>query len=858
MRKLLSLVVAVILGLGTLYANPVDVNTAKELGQKFVQAKFELTRSADLQLYYTVTSDKGEPCAYVFNMGKEGFVIVAASDNVCPILGYSKNGAFDASNPYNGAMYMLETYKNSISYAIEKNIAATPEIAGMWKSVENCGRLNNKKPGSVGPLVQTRWNQDSPYNLYAPATQGGHAGAGGRCYAGCVATAMGQVMKYWDHPTQGEGSHSYNCVGYGPTYYQYGVQSANFGATTYQWDLMPNTLIGANQSQIQAVATLLYHCAVAVNMTFDWDGSGANSQDVPSAMAQYFDYDHCIYKQRGGYSQANWISMLKAEFDLGRPVYYSGHSSEGGHAFVADGYDEEDFIHFNFGWGGSDDDFYQVDAIEYNSNAGAIFNYVPTNVYNNTLQAPTNVTATRAGEMDLQATITWKNPTKTMNNQTVTSLDQMIVTRDGEIIYTVDNPAPGADMSYVDENVPCYSTFEYRVYGVKAGANGVAGVASESFGPTCQWKILATTTNMTGWKSGYLVSYDGAGREIDRFTMTSNASVTYNMDVNVGKIWFAWKAGTDNVSLTFKIKDSQGQIVYEYSGTSNNIPEGVLYSANNGCGNAAPTTAPSNLYASANGNDIVLNWEGSMKDNYGFNVYRDGLLCAHVHDNHFVDVAPGIGGHCYQVCILGDGGESPMSNEACGTAGTGCDSGRHLWYYTQTNGKPAITWDHPINTSTLTGYYVYRKDNADGEWERIKVLGANKNEYKETRTLTYGTWYYYKVIAYYREIDCLSAPIKATYGNEYYVKIWYSPEGIEEAEMQAVQVYPNPAKDVLTVKAENLNSVVIYNAMGQKVFAQDVDANELTINTNDLESGIYMVRIVADGNEVTRKISVIR
>lgn len=215
MKKLFFLAVAAMIGMGTAFAGPVDVNTAKSLGQKYFQTKFELTRSVDLQLYYTVTSDNGVPCAYVFNKGNEGFVIVAASDNVRPILGYSNHGAFDATNPYNGAMYMLETYKNSISYAIEKDIKPTPEIASQWQSLQNCGKLNNKRAAVVGPLVQTKWNQNSPYNLYAPATQGGHQGAGGRCYAGCVATAMSQVMKYWDWPTQGEGSHGYNCVGYG-------------------------------------------------------------------------------------------------------------------------------------------------------------------------------------------------------------------------------------------------------------------------------------------------------------------------------------------------------------------------------------------------------------------------------------------------------------------------------------------------------------------------------------------------------------------------------------------------------------------------------------------------------------------
>lgn len=848
MKKLLTLVIAVVLGIGAMFANPVDVNTAKSLGHMFVQANFQQTRNADLQLYYTVSSDNGQPCAYVFNLGTEGFVIVAASDNVRPILAYSENGPFDASNPYNGAMFMLETYKNSISYAIEKNIKATPDIAGQWESLRNCGKLSSNRGRTVGPLVKTKWNQNSPYNLYAPAASGG---PGGRCYAGCVATAMSQVMKYWDHPAQGTGSHSYYCPGYGQ-------QSANFGATTYDWENMPNTLNGANQTQIEAVATLMYHCGVAVDMGFEPDGSGAFSQDVPGAMANYFDYNNCSYKQRSSYSLANWVAMLKAEFDLGRPVYYSGHSSAGGHAFVADGYNEDDFISFNFGWSGSDDDWYQVDAIEYNSSAAAIFNYVPTHVYNNTIQAPANVTAVKESDVAQRATISWTNPTKTINNQTISSIDQMVVTRDGKVIYTTDNPTPGANMSFVDENVPCYSTFEYRVFAVKEDVNGAPGVVSESFGPTCEWKIVATSGNMQGWKSGYLIAYDGAGREIDRFTMTSSNPTTYNMNVTLGKVSFAWKAGSDNVSLSFKIKDATGNIVYQYEGNSNDIPEGVLYESNNGCGNEAPAVTYGEVFANNDGDNVVLTWSGSYKSNYGFNVYRDGLLCALSHGNEFVDEAPTIGGHCYQICVLGDGGESELSNEVCASAGEGCEPARNEWYYLQSNGKPTITWELPEHTEGLTAFFIYRKVNDDGQYDRAKIIGPTMTEYKETKSMEVGNWYFYRVVAYYQDIECYAAPAKCMYNNDYFVKVYHSPESVDEAMSQGVEMYPNPTKDVFTVKAENLSSVTVYNSIGQKVFAQDLNADEATVNTSDFEAGIYMVRIVANGNEVTRKISVIK
>lgn len=856
MKKTFLFIMAVALGFGTAIAGPVDVNTAKDLGQKFVQSKFEQTRSADLNLYYTVNSDQGEACVYVFNVGSTGFVLVSATDNVRPILGYSQNGNFDATNPLNGAMYMLETYKNSITYAMKNNIAATPEIAAEWESLRTYGRLNDNRGSKVGPLVQTKWNQNAPYNLYAPATQGGHSGSGGRCYAGCVATAMGQLMKFWNHPIQGEGSHGYNCIGYSPTYYNYGYQFANFGETTYQWDLMPNSLNGASQEQIEAVATLLYHCGVSVDMTFDWDGSGSYSQLVPPAMSQYFDYDYCVQKQRQSYTLANWINLLKAEFDLGRPVYYSGQSSEGGHAFVADGYDENDFIHFNFGWSGSDDDYYAVDAIDYATGAAAIFNYVPSSVYTSTALAPTNVTAVKTSNTAQEATISWTNPTKTVNNQNITAIDRVVVTRDGREIYSVDNPTPGESMNFVDATVPCYSTFEYRVYAVVNGVNGTPAMVSESFGPTCEWKAIVTATAMQGWGGGYVYAYDGAGRVITSFTMTNNNPQTISLDLTIGRVMFAWKEGSSSTTLSLKLKDASGNVVYEFpQGSSSEFPEGYFYVGNNGCDPATTCEAPGELNAEVVDGKVELSWDAAENQGYGYNIYRDGQLFELAQTNHFVDETASIGGHCYQVCVLCDGGESEMTNEACGTSGEGCDPGENLWFELQTNGKPIIQWEAP-ETEGLSGFFVYRKVN-DGAYERVKALGANKTEYKETKSLEEGNWYYYQVVATYQGINCNSAPFKAKYGNEYFVKIYYSTTNVNEYS-KSVSLYPNPTKDSFTVEGENLQQVLVYNALGQMVYNQECQGNNAVINLGNVETGIYMVKVVTADGENIQKVSVIR
>ena len=468
------------------------------------------------------------------------------------------------------------------------------------------------------------------------------------------------------------------------------------------------------------------------------------------------------------------------------------------------------------------------------------------------------MTATKTSDLAQEATITWTNPTKTINNQNISSIDQMVVAREGVVIYTVDNPTPGAQMSFVDSEVPCYSTFEYKVYAVYNGYNGAAGVATESFGPTCEWKIIGTTTNMGGWKGGCVVAYDGAGREIDRFTMTSSNPVTYNMNVTLGKVSFAWKAGSDNVALTFKIKDNSGAVVYQYEGNSNDVPAGTLYSTNNTCGNTAPTMVPSEVFATYDGENIVLSWAGDAKETYGFNVYRDGLLCALVHGNEYVDVAPSIGGHCYQICYLTDGGESEFSNEVCATGGEGCDPATNEWFYYADNGKLVITWEIPEVNDGLSAFFIFRKEGDDGEFERVKIVSATKTEYKDNNTLEEGVWYYYRVVAYYEDIECYSAPAKCMYGNEYYVKVMGGTVGVDENATGDVNVYPNPTNSSFTVEAESIQQVMVYNTIGQLVHNQVCEGNSAVVNLSGVDAGIYMVKVITANGETVQRVSVIR
>ena len=849
MKKYFMTLMALILGVGMLNAHPVDVNKAKMVGQQFVQANYELSRqNADLELVYTGASTRGEACFYVFNLGNEGFVAVSADDAFRPIVGYSKEQAFDAQNINPELAYMLdELIAGRSSHQMGE---ASPMVAAEWNSVLTSGKQLSFNGGrDAFHLLSTSWNQDYPYNYYCPQAQGG---PGGRTYAGCVATAMGQVMKYWNHPLQGNGSHTDYNSGFGPL-------TVNFGATTYDWDNMPSQIASSSPfEQIDAVATLLYHCGIAVDMNYAIDGSGAYSTDVPSRIVQYFSYSsYAVYRNRDYYSYDDWKNMLKEELDRGWPIYYSGHSTEGGHAFVCEGYDDADLFRYNWGWGGSGDAAYwDFDNIEYNSSDGAVFNFVPTEVYNNTAQSPTNFTVAKTSETSQEANLSWVNPTKTLSNTNLTSIDQVVVTRDGKVIYTVDNATPGATMTYVDSEVPCFSKFRYVVYTVVNGAKGKQASATEIFGPSCQWQVQGTCTNMTGWKGAKISAVDGAGKEISSFTMTSSNPVISSIDVPIGHVSFVWKAGTDNVSLSFKIKDQSGNVVYEQpQAASNSIAEGVVFVSNNGCGNTAPAGIQGDLYATEENGIVTLSWTAAKTD-FGFNVYRDGILCGLVHENEFVDEDAPIGGHCYRVCALSDGGESDFSNEACATSGEGCSAGNNLWYEIQNNHKPIISWEAPEEEG-LSGFAVFRKMD-DGEYTQVKLLAPNKTQYKETIVMSDGSWYYYRVYALYEDIDCVSAPFKAMYGNEYFVKIYYSTTGVDDNADQQVSLFPNPTKGSFTVNAENLQQVMVYNTVGQLVLNQFCNGNSAVLDLSNAESGIYMVKVISANGESIQKLSVIR
>ena len=364
MKKLLFLF-AVIGSFLSSTAHPVDMETAKAIAAKFMATN-------DLQLVTTYQTDRNVAALYVFNTS-DGFVIVAADDCETPIIGYSHEGRFDPNNVPVQMQDYLQDFVARVQYGIENQIVANNTTARQWELAKATGMLNDRKNAkAVGPLLTDKWNQGCRYNSLCPSMQGpcDHA------EVGCIAVAMGQIMHFHSYPATGWGTNSYTNSGQ--------TISANFGNTTYDWYHMPDSLTeSSSEAEIEAVATLLYHCGVSVKMNYGINGSLASADDVPNALIRHFSYSRQIHKEKKKeFSETEWIAMIENDLDQQRPVMYTGFGEGNiGHAFVCDGYDENGLFHFNWGWGVANGYFslgnLNPNGIAFNNNHSAIFGIVP-------------------------------------------------------------------------------------------------------------------------------------------------------------------------------------------------------------------------------------------------------------------------------------------------------------------------------------------------------------------------------------------------------------------------------------------------------------------------------------------------
>lgn len=365
--KALLALILLFSGSSAILAKPVSEASASLVARNFLSGRMHIQSKQDIspKLVYTAASSvsASSPATatsyfYIFGAGN-GFVIVSADDNVRPVLGYSTEGGFDPGKISPDVNYWLENYKLQIAEVIDKHVQATQSTSSEWtallsgpSSSSSLGKTN----GSVSPMLRTTWDQSGYYNELCPFdyAYGKHA------VTGCVATAMAQLMRFWKYPSSGTGTHSYNSA--------YGILNADFENTTYDWPSMPISVSSSNP----AVATLMYHCGVSLDMSYSVQSSGSYLVSSASpvtncaeyALKTYFGYKETLSGlQRIEYTDEEWLSLLEKELNAGRPVMYAGFGSGGGHCFIFDGYDADDFMHINWGWSGMYNGYFLIDKL---------------------------------------------------------------------------------------------------------------------------------------------------------------------------------------------------------------------------------------------------------------------------------------------------------------------------------------------------------------------------------------------------------------------------------------------------------------------------------------------------------------
>ena len=338
---------------------PIDTAVAKRVALHFYQSKTDNAAYRSLQpvLVYTGKDHAGfnkglVNTLYIYNVG-DGFVILSADDRVKPVLAYSTQSAFDTTHMPEALRDWLEETRQQVCSVISTVKSSVPANQASWTSLYQTVPTQSRAV-VVAPLLSTTWNQNAYYNNACPADS---LGPNGHVYAGCVATMMAQVIRYWQYPSHGLGSKSYTLM-------KYGTLAVNFGNTQYRYNLMPNQISSSSASnQINEVSKLIYHCAVSVSMQFGPGVSGAALEDVNGSLQNYFGYSPGTFRKRSDYADSAWISMMKAELDLLHPIMYRGNGPNGGHAFVCDGYDSDGLFHFNWGWGGFDDGYFNINSL---------------------------------------------------------------------------------------------------------------------------------------------------------------------------------------------------------------------------------------------------------------------------------------------------------------------------------------------------------------------------------------------------------------------------------------------------------------------------------------------------------------
>ena len=332
MKRTLLLVLTVFTNILLANAEPITKARALSIATKYINNP-KLSNDTPK----TRSSQANEqPAYYIFtNPNDKKFVIISGESKLNELVGY---GDKMTENPNDQPPYFklfLKEYERVVK-EVRSNAAATTPQRPIKRKVE--------------PLLTCKWSQYDPFNKYTPLSNGQHTPTG------CVATATAQVMFYNKWPKNR------------PQDYIASTGDDAKKSTTYWWDEMKNTTNDMRtEHSRQAVGVLMSDIGKAVNMRYYYRGSDSNLQYACNALRDKFDYT-VRYLDKNFLPANDFLNEVMQEISDGYPVLVVG----GPHAFVYDGYDEQGLIHTNWGWGGENDGYFDINIVTLNVSGFAL------------------------------------------------------------------------------------------------------------------------------------------------------------------------------------------------------------------------------------------------------------------------------------------------------------------------------------------------------------------------------------------------------------------------------------------------------------------------------------------------------
>jgi photosystem II stability/assembly factor-like uncharacterized protein len=889
MKKIFTSLLILIVTLNFVLANSVSKTEAQQIAENFYSTQVS-NKNEPISVSEVRTFEYGgEATMYIFSFRPNGFVIVSAENNAYPIIGYSLTNQVGNGIDNPSVIKKFELYSKQINQAKQEK-AQNSDVKQQWENYK-VGKAT-KIITAVPPLLTTTWDQSPNFNLFCPANSP----------TGCVATAMAQIMNYHEWPATGQGWHKYTPS----SNLSYGTQYADFSAITYDWANMPDNLSDLNTlTEKNAIATLMFHAGVSVDMDYDPDGSGAATTDAMYALTSYFKYDPSTINTYvfDASNVAAWLTRVKAELDQSRPVLYSGFTSTtpaSGHAWVCDGYDASDNLHINWGWGGSLNGYFAATAMTPNiSYSFTESNSILTGITPN-LSTPNILWVQQASAFS----------SASRGIQDISAVNDRVawaVAYDGsgsnakvkDFTRTIDGGS-----SWISGTINTTNTIDYSAAMISAVSDKRAWVAL--FGPSGGGKIVSTTDGGVTWLHQSTATFSAPNgfpnvvhfwNENDGFCMgdpnggyfeiytTTNGGTTWtrvssaNIPANSsgeygtvgfyavygntvwfatnkgrvykstdkGSIWVAYQTPITDASFELSFKDENIGIIQRRNNSSTDTSPITSWKTTDGGAHWTQITPTGNFYQNSfmfiPGSDLLLS-TGS-----DFSTPAQGVSYSTDNGSSFTEYAD----FYKNFQFLALGAASDKSIWAGGYNSNTVSGG--MWHL----GAISISADFRIN-KTLANQYdstIVFTDNSYGSPESwIWDFGDGASPQSKTGvgpyTLKYTTTGY-KTIT----LTITKGAEEQIFVKENCLNVTW-PVDVETTDLdKQYTVYPNPASVSIKINGYEKGIVQVYSTTGVLVMEAPNLSSNNSLNISSLNTGIYFIKIqTPNGKVVTKKLSI--